>query len=182
MASNNRRHHRVKPRLLSARLRVGGKLHIGVAVQDLSLGGAYVRCLTPTEVDAHVVLDILVPGLKAPLRLPGRVAYVVSPADAEADQTEPGFAIGFNEPLPPHTHLGLERLLAAIDPKALIPLETLGSSATVITQVHTPGSSDGELQALRKLVQANERELTQLRSENARLRAELDKEKVRRRR
>ena len=59
MKKNQRRHARVKPRAMSSRVRVGGALHLGLAVENLSLGGAFVRCAQVPPLRSHATLEVL---------------------------------------------------------------------------------------------------------------------------
>jgi hypothetical protein len=180
MTPNKRRYVRVKPKAMSSRVRVGGALHLGLAMENLSLGGAFIRCGQTPPLHTHATLELTVPGVTQPLLLPGKVAFTVSAAEAVARKTAAGFAIEWVQPLPPHLRKGLERLLRDIDPRALVPLETEDpdSERTQTAPVHVPAGElgdSGELAALRKLVTAHERELKRLQAENEQLRALLKK-------
>lgn len=177
MTRNQRRHTRVKPKSMSSRVRVGGALHIGLAVENLSLGGAFVRCPTSPPLRSHATLELVVPGVTTPLLLPGHVAHVVSLAEAQKKQALAGFSIEFVEPLPPNAKQGLDRLLRTIDPRALIPVETEedSSTQTVSVPAYEPPApkavpSSPEVATLRKLVAGQEREIARLKAENTQLR------------
>lgn len=173
---NQRRHHRVKPKAMSTRVRVAGALHIGLPIENLSLGGAFVRCAHNPPLKSHASLELTVPGLTHPLLLTGNVTFVVSPADAAARRVAPGFAIEFQQPLPGHVQKGLEHVLRSIDPRALNPApppqdDEPQTEVTVAVPAFQPEvRTDSELVALRKLVAAHEREIERLRKENAQLR------------
>jgi hypothetical protein len=173
MRKNQRQHHRVKPRAMSTRVRVGA-LHIGLPIENLSLGGAFVRCAHNPPLKSHASLELTVPGLNHPLLLTGNVTFVVSPADATLRRVAPGFAIQFQQPLPGHVQKGLERVLENIDPTALkrvLRVEEDDEPRTEVTQAVVAFEPEGasELVALRKLVAAHERELERLRKENTQL-------------
>jgi hypothetical protein len=161
---------------MSSRVRVAGALHIGLAVENLSLGGAFVRCAQTPALKTHASLEVTVPGALQPLVLHGKVAYAVSPAEAQKKKVSPGFAIEFTQPLPHATKLGLERLLSAVDPEAVLLVQPLddahGQSVTLpefeVPTVATPPASS-ELDALRTRVAAQEREIARLRDENVKL-------------
>ena len=171
MKKNQRRHARVKPKAMSSRVRVGGALHLGLAVENLSLGGAFVRCAQVPPLRSHATLEVMVPGVNQPLVLPGQVAFVSSAADAAARKGSPGFAIEFVKPLPPHVQRGLEKLLRGLDEKALIPLVEPPSEEK--TQSVAAFEPPGEVAALKKLVAAHEREIERLETENVRLRVQV---------
>ncbi len=175
MKRNQRRHARVKPKAMSSRVRVGGALHLGLAIENLSLGGAFVRCAQVPPLHSYASIELAVPGVNQPLVLAGKVAFAVSTTDAAARKVAPGFAIEFVQPLPPHVQRGLERLLRELDEKSLIPLaqqeeEEEEDERTLSVPAHDPG---GEVAALRKLVSAHEREIERLEKENTLLRAQL---------
>jgi len=171
---NQRRHARVKTKAMSSRVRVGAALHLGLPVENLSLGGAFVRCAQVPPLHSYASIELAVPGVNQPLVLAGKVAFAVSPTDAAARKVSPGFAIEFVQPLPRHVQAGLERLLREIDEKALLPLEEEEEEdeRTQSVPAFDPG---GEVAALRKLVSAHEREIERLEKENAMLRAQLTK-------
>lgn len=179
MKKNQRRHTRVKPKAMSSRVRVGGALHLGLAVENLSLGGAFVRCAQVPPLRSHATLEVLVPGVNQPLVLPGQVAFALSAGDAISRKMPPGFAIEFVKPLPPHLQRGLERLLLELDENALIPLRPSEEQAEPAERTQSVPAFDpsGEVAALRKLVAAHEREIERLEKENVRLRALLTQRK-----
>ena len=172
MKKNQRRHARVKPKAMSSRVRVGGALHLGLAVENLSLGGAFVRCAQVPPLRSHATLEVMVPGVNQPLVLPGQVAFVLPAAEAAARKSPPGFAIEFVKPLPPHLQRGLEKLLRELDAKALIPLVE-EPPAEEKTQAVPAFDPSGEVAALKKLVAAHEREIERLEKENVRLRVQV---------
>lgn len=175
MTRNQRRHTRVKPKAMSSRVRVGGALHIGLAVENVSLGGAFVRCPTSPPLRSHATLELTLPGVTQPLLLPGTVAYVVTLAEAQKRQTPAGFSIEFVDPLPSNAKQGLSALLRTIDPRALIPMETdeESSTQTVAVPAFEPPEAKapptGEVATLRKLVAAQEREIARPKVENGQL-------------
>lgn len=173
MKRNQRRHARVKTKAMSSRVRVGGALHLGLAVENLSLGGAFVRCAQVPPLHSYASIELAVPGVNQPRVLAGKVAFAVSTTDAAARKVSPGFAIEFVQPLPRHVQAGLERLLRELDEKALIPLgQEVEEERTQSVPAFDAG---GEVAALRKLVSAHEREIERLEKENAMLRAQLTK-------
>lgn len=178
MTRNQRRHTRVKPKAMSSRVRVAGALHIGLAVENLSLGGAFVRCATSPPLRSHASLELVVPGVTQPLLLPGHVAHVVTLAEANKRQVPAGFSIAFVDPLPPNARQGLDRLLRTIDPRAVIPVEVEGDEEVSTQTVNVPAyeppapkapAVTAEVATLRKLVAGQEREIARLKAENAQL-------------
>jgi PilZ domain len=168
---NQRRHARIQPRAMSSRVRVGGALHIGLGVENISMGGAFVRCGQAPPLKSHATLELMVPGVNQPLMLPGKVAFVVTAADASTRKVAAGFAIEFIQPLPPQLQRGLERLLGSIDPSALVPM--VREPARVEEPV--PTEQEEELGALRLRFASMERENVRLKRENEELKARLQK-------
>lgn len=170
---NQRKHARVQPKAMSSRVRIGGALHIGLGVDNLSLGGAFIRCAQTPPLKSQVVLELAVPGVEQALVLPGRVAFTVNVADAATRKVSPGFAIEFTQPLAPHLEKGLERLVRAVDPRAVAPLPRMSAAPAV---VEAPPTEDQEaLAALRLRFASQERELMRLRRENEELKARLER-------
>ena len=54
---NRRRYPRVKPKHLATRVRSGEELHIGLGIENISLGGTFVRCNTPLKAGREVTLE-----------------------------------------------------------------------------------------------------------------------------
>lgn len=173
---NQRRYPRVKPKAMSSRVRVAGALHLGLPIENLSLGGAFIRCAHNPPLRSHASLELGVPGLTHPLLLTGQVTFVVSPADAVAKRVPSGFAIQFQQPLPGHVQKGLEQLLRSVDARALQDEhDEPQTDPTQAVPAFVPGAAPAretnhELLALRKLVALHEQELERLKKENVQLR------------
>jgi hypothetical protein len=165
---NQRRHARIQPRAMSSRVRVGGALHIGLGVENISMGGAFVRCGQAPPLKSHASLELTVPGVNQPLMLPGKVAFVVTAADASTRKVAAGFAIEFVHPLPPQLQRGLERLLGSIDPSTLVPMDSAPAR-------DEPTEQEEELGTLRLRFASMERENVRLKRENDDLKARLQK-------
>lgn len=116
-ATNRRRHARVKLRQLASRLAADNALHLGLPVDNISMGGLYVRCLQPLPAGTKVSLELTRPGSPRPIPVLGRVVSAVSPAQAEARGIAPGMGIAFDE-LPPHIEVRIEGVVAVVDPDA----------------------------------------------------------------
>ncbi|MFZ5439509.1 MAG: PilZ domain-containing protein [Myxococcota bacterium] len=170
---NQRRHARVQPKAMSSRVRIGAALHIGLGVENLSMGGAFVRCAHNPPARSAVTLELAVPGFDQLLVLPGRVAFTVTVADAATRKVSPGIAIEFQQPLPPHLEKGLTRLIGNIDPRAVAPLPRAPVAAAPVEK--PPSEEQEELAALRIRFASQEREVVRLRRENEELKARLQK-------
>lgn len=117
-ASNRRRFPRVKPKQLATRVRSGDDLHIGLGIENISMGGIFVRSNTPLKVGRGVTLEIQRAGASQPLVLDGKVTSSLSLAAAAQAHRAPGMGISF-DPLPPHIEQRLEGLIVSIDPSAM---------------------------------------------------------------
>lgn len=111
---NRRRHRRVPLKQVSTRVTSAGALHIGLAVENMSLGGCFVRCPTPLKVGTEVKLEIHRPGASQTINLFGRV---VSNAVARPHQP-PGMGIAF-APMPRDVSQRIEGLVGSVDPQAV---------------------------------------------------------------
>lgn len=115
MASPNRRQHRrVKLNRVSTRLAAGGALHIGLSVENMSLGGCFVRIPTPLKVGTEVYLEIQRPGASTTIDVRGRVVSVASGGPGRT----PGMGIAF-APMPRDVSQRIEGLIGSVDPSAV---------------------------------------------------------------
>jgi type IV pilus assembly protein PilZ len=62
--------------------------------KNISKGGTFIRTDKPLDVGTEFVFALAVPGVMAPLRLLGKVRWVVRP-EADADDGPPGMGIEF---------------------------------------------------------------------------------------
>ncbi|MEW6431451.1 MAG: PilZ domain-containing protein [Myxococcota bacterium] len=114
MAQNRRRHRRVKLNRVSTRLAAQGALHIGLAVENMSLGGCFVRSPTPLKVGTEVHLEIQRPGAATTINVRGRVVSIASPGPGRV----PGMGIAFF-PMPRDVSQRIEGLIGSVDPAAV---------------------------------------------------------------
>jgi Tfp pilus assembly protein PilZ len=108
---NRRRHARVQGRGVAGHLQSEFVSVAGVAVENISLGGLFVRSATALEVGTRVKLQLVRPGLKRAIQVSGRVVSVVTPEAARAHGAVAGMRIGFD----PLDAEGERRLAALID-------------------------------------------------------------------
>jgi Tfp pilus assembly protein PilZ len=118
MANNRRRHPRVKPKQLVSRVQGGEAIHLGLVVESLSVGGAFVRCLTPMKVGTRVALELHRQGASTPIPVTGVVASAITNQQAQQRKVSPGMGIAFDA-MPPHVEARIEGIIGAIDPTAL---------------------------------------------------------------
>lgn len=135
-STNRRRHPRVKPKQLVTRIRSGEDLHIGLGIENISMGGLFVRCNTPMKVGLAVTLEVMRAGSAAPLAIEGKVTSTVSLATAAKTSRAAGMAISF-DPLPPHIEQRLEGLILSIDP-SVKKLQLQPPPKRVATKVPAP--------------------------------------------
>ncbi len=74
----------------------GQRIDVGLGVENLSLGGVFVRCSAPMPVGTAVSVELLSQGKKPGLRVSGLVVGVVSPVEAHASGRVPGMGIEFD--------------------------------------------------------------------------------------
>jgi hypothetical protein len=75
MVKSRRKHTRAKARNLVAHLRVGDR-NVLAPIEDISVGGAFLKTAQHLEQGTMLAFDIARPGLKRPLRLMGLVVEV----------------------------------------------------------------------------------------------------------
>lgn len=63
--------------------------------KNISRGGTFIRTEKPLDIGTDFTFKLVVPRLEEPLKLNGRVQWVVPPEEAEAAGHEPGMGIGF---------------------------------------------------------------------------------------
>lgn len=79
---------------------------------NVSLGGMFVRTHEPLPVGTRFRLRFRVPGRDKAVETTGEVRWVVSEAEAAAEELQPGMGIRFDELSPPDRR-AVERWLAA---------------------------------------------------------------------
>jgi len=119
--ANRRRHARVKPQHVTARIRSAGGLHIGLGIENISVGGAFVRCNTVIPVAIRVSLEISRVGAAQPMVVPAKVTSCVSPADAARTGRPAGVGLEFLS-VAPHVESWLAGVVAALLPKPVAPV------------------------------------------------------------
>ncbi len=172
---NRRKFIRVKPKQLATRVRWGEELHIGLGIENISLGGTFVRCNTPLKAGREVTLELVRPGASQPIALPGRVTSVVTLAEAQQSRRAAGMGIAF-DPLPPHLQARLEGLIGAIDPTAVRELpppapppakpKPKAPAPPAALSRHDPAQLLREIEVLKAELQTRNRKIEELLSEN----------------
>lgn len=174
---NRRKHTRVKPKQLATRVRAGTELHIGLGIENISMGGLFIRCNTPLKVGRQVTLEVLRPGASQPLSISGRVSSTVTLAEAQERNQSAGMGIAF-DPLPPHLHQRLEGLIGSIDPAAVRPPAPAAATKPPKAQppaIATPGYSfksadpvalTKQIEALKAEIASRNKKIEELLAEN----------------
>jgi hypothetical protein len=109
----------VKPHEVTARIRAPGGLHIGLGIDNISIGGAFVRCNTVIPVGSSVSLEITRASAR-PMVVPAKVTTCVSPADAARTGRPAGVGLVFLS-VTPHIASWLTTIVAEVLPKPVAP-------------------------------------------------------------
>ena len=94
MSSNRRRHTRVRARGVAAHLRTEHG-RTACQVENVSIGGLFVRTDRLEEVGAEIFVDLVKPGWKRQLTLNARITSRVDALDGRLSQRMPGMGIQF---------------------------------------------------------------------------------------
>lgn len=145
-------------------------------MDNISLGGCFVRCPTPLAVGTEVKLEIHRPGASAPIPVFGRV---VSSAAARPGHP-PGMGIAF-APMPRETSQRIEGLVGAVDPMAVrahvLPSETRTDPAIPVLMPAPPTAV--ELEELREHLKALQDQVARKDHRIAELEAQVERLKQR---
>ena len=139
MAKNRRRHPRVRARGMAAHLRTA-RGRSQCVVENISMGGIFVRTDRLEEVGAEVFVDIVKPGWKRQLSIASRVTSRVDGLDSRLTQRMPGMGIQFLQ-LDEKQHERLSSLLrelGAPDDSAEVTLAE-DATETELRALETPG-------------------------------------------
>jgi hypothetical protein len=183
-----RKHSRVSPKGVAAQVRSGVPIRAACALENLSAGGCFLRTTDPHPEGTALVLELIRPGMKKPLELPGRV---VNRREA-GKGAEGGMGICFDR-LPPECSARLGALLEALGvddvgdvvgwvepPQPIAQITIVPTVRLDEWRTQNPGpdaarllvESKGlaaELAALQNTLAARERQLAQARAEIARM-------------
>jgi Tfp pilus assembly protein PilZ len=91
---NRRRHARVHARGVAGHLQTMEARTMGCAVENLSMGGIFVRSAVILDPGTPVKLQLVRPGLKKAIQAVGRVVSIVTPAEARERGIVAGMGIG----------------------------------------------------------------------------------------
>ncbi len=94
MSSNRRRHTRVRARGVAAHLRTE-RGRTACQVENVSLGGLFVRTDQLEEVGAEIVVDLVKPGWKRQLSINARITSRVDSLDGQLARRMPGMGLQF---------------------------------------------------------------------------------------
>jgi uncharacterized coiled-coil protein SlyX len=90
---DRRRHERIPGRGLASHIHTKDASVSGLAVENISMGGMFVRSSSSLEPGTPVMLQVVRPGLKRAIHMTGRVVSVVTPAEARERKVVPGMGI-----------------------------------------------------------------------------------------
>ena len=123
MSSNKRKHPRVQAEGVLSHLKAGDELALGMLVENISLGGLFVRTDQPLPRGTPLVLEVVRPGPQKAIKVAGRVVTTVLAEDARRRGLTPGMGIRF-DPVSAEVLKRLEELIGAsvppLDPTAPI--------------------------------------------------------------
>jgi Tfp pilus assembly protein PilZ len=165
-APRNRRHHsRVEARGVASHIQSKDMSTPGLAVENISMGGLFVRTANALEPGTRVMVQVVRPGLKRALQMTGRVISAISPEQARARGSIAGMGVSLDA-ADGDTE---QRLRALIDDLA-------GTSAAVV-RLPAPRAPEPkappELAAAQEKTTAQERRIAELEAELKGLRSEL---------
>lgn len=95
-ARDRRRHERIPARGLASHLQAKDSSVAGLAVENISMGGMFVRSASSLQPGTPVMLQVVRPGLKRAIQMTGRVVSVVTPAEARERQVVAGMGISLD--------------------------------------------------------------------------------------
>lgn len=95
---NRRRYVRVEGCGLASHLQTRDASIPGLAVENLSMGGLFIRSNAPLPVGTSVMMQLVRPGLRRALTLTGRVVSVVSVREATLRGAVAGMGVQLNRP------------------------------------------------------------------------------------
>jgi Tfp pilus assembly protein PilZ len=108
---SRRRHARIHARGVASHLQTRDASIPGLPVENISMGGLFVRTSAALAEGTPVMLQVVRPGLKRAIHVTGRVVSTVSPEEARARGLVAGMGIGFD----PVEGDAAERLHALLD-------------------------------------------------------------------
>jgi Tfp pilus assembly protein PilZ len=174
----HRRHRRVEARGVQAH--IDAREQQDCAIENISVGGLFLRTRTPMPIGMPVRVDLGKPGFKTTLQVSGRVVSVVTEAEAERQDIVAGVGIEFDA-LPFDTEKRLHSLLRDLglkdiaEPSEIEPdsLYATASPDTVKVESNVRGLLEMLTDALQK-VKERDAEITKLRDEVRRLQNKLE--------
>jgi hypothetical protein len=130
-AQNRRRFMRVHPSVLATRVATRDVNQIGILVENIGLGGAYLRTDKPLPVGEPLDLELARPGHHSLVRLHGRVVSTVKADRAVELDRPPGMGISFGT-LDERTRESLRALIRSFVPEN-VALELKSSGPVKLT-------------------------------------------------
>jgi len=93
---SRRRHPRISARGVAGHLQSRDASMPGLPVENISMGGLFVRTSAALDMGTPVMLQVVRPGLKRAIQVTGRVVSSVSCDEARTRGLTPGMGIGFD--------------------------------------------------------------------------------------
>ena len=116
--ANRRRFMRVHPSVLATRVATRDVSQIGILVENIGLGGAYLRTDKPLPVGEPIDLELARPGQHALVRLHGRVVSALKQDRAVEMDRPPGNGVSFGT-LDERTRESLRALIRSFVPESV---------------------------------------------------------------
>jgi Tfp pilus assembly protein PilZ len=164
---DRRRHERVAARGLASHVQAKDASAAGLPVENISMGGLFVRSASPLDPGTPVMLQVVRPGLKRAIQATGRVVSVVTPQEARERQVVAGMGIS----LDCVDREAQSRLRALVDDLAVVaattPVKPAAEAATAVEMTRL------ELAEAQDAMAAQARRIERLEAELKTMRAEL---------
>jgi Tfp pilus assembly protein PilZ len=193
---NRRRHARVDGRGVAIHLHTKDASAPGLAIENISMGGLFVRSATALPLGTRVMLQVVRPGLRRAIELTGHVASVVTPVEAGVRSLVAGMGICLDTVVDADTERRLRALvdeLAAARPPVRLPAQPAAQptaepaarvlpavlapvpapAPAVLAPVPAPAPAAAELAQAKAHCEAQARRIAQLEAELGNLRKEM---------
>ncbi len=142
LPSNRRQHRRARAKSLAAHLETEAGPIAG-HVEDLSLGGIFLRTDRRLPIATPVTVNLVRPGMKRALRVPGLVANSRTMAEAQSSEGPPGLGIAFGA-LDPLETARLVELIRAFAAPGMLPTAREEPAPAPIIRPAPPEANAGE--------------------------------------
>ncbi len=169
MPAEQRRDQRIRTKDIAAHIRDDRGTRI-CSIDNLSLGGAFVRISEGPPVGSLVGVNLVRPGMKRVIALSARVISVRSPSEAAQRGTIAGLGLSFeNVSADAITRIG--ELLAELGAAADLSTATRSSASAIVSAPRSPPSDETAIGSMRQSFEAEHQkqiaEIARLTARNA---------------